>query len=1637
MIAGGDDPGSIGAGRIARDAERERLYALELRRVELERAQRQPGADGQALGATIARTRRAIVEQRGAVDKAETRVRDGIAGLVARRTPQQLIETWEDDIPIVLLPLRIETRWKTELAAGAQLWVRVFPDDIEVTTHEKVLTGAEVEHGRAYHVARRAAGDDAEARALAWHALVDRFGANRAAWVALQTKPINEDAASADPQIELEFTDPELTKPDSWTTAPHTRVLPDRFVLLGWRGDELVLEEVGELVDDVVVLGPSPLEDRDGGPSISRDALTNKLRLGESFAWVRDFDAAVRRGLGFRIDVDDDAVASGFDRLLVLGVKHSASADEARHLVEDLLDNHHYSLSGLAVVPQGTPTNNTEGNDSGYARAGRDAGQSVMTEAGPPLFVPVADRSTATDGQRVADYLGIDYEPLVHVEGADLTDNAEAVAMNRALYAGTLGYYLDHMLNEVVGDGGLAAVRQHFSTHVTGRGPVAAIRVGSQPYGILPTSAFKRWRTSPARGQGAIATVARRDPFQATLYAVLARLDEAWSSIDPGPAQIGAPGNGAAHLLDVLGLQPTSAELYQRVGYSWDYLRNLEEFAFFGGAHFGDVLAMAIEGQAARGLLAGLGYAGEHDDGTPKPLPLLLTLIWRHYHVKLDATQLIDGQPLSEATPIKALDPSLPDNYIDWLRANAADADKLERQDFGRASAPGTLLYMMLRFSLLMEAAHGIHLWLGRREVEADELVRSRKFMNIGPQPSPSAWEVFRAPANRIVAQEATAEPLLKLIHFPQFAADEGRNVREQLDALLVLRGLPTARLERALVEHVDTLSYRLDAWQTSLFARRLHDLRRLDEPADKRRTGLFLGAYGLLEHVRPASGHRKKISERELPEPLRTGADNLFVENASGGYVHAPSLNHATAAALLRNGYLTHATPEAPDALAVNLSSDRVRRARYLLDGIRNGQSLEVLLGVQFERGLHDWTTRPDQPVILDQLKPEFRAAFPIRRTRVPQTAGADAGASIVMEDHTVVNGLDLARSTLAYPYGVAGLTALSAQQRAAIIGEKDAIANTLDSLRDVLTAEGAYQLALGNFERATAVLQSAGSATAPPEVEVLRTPRSTGISFTNRLAVQLSPSVTANPWPAIAMTDRALLEPSLNNWIGTLLGDPATIRCRVSAVDAGGGVLTISGVLAERTMTLAELRVQPLDFVHIVRRQAEESGVADLEARVRYAFARVRDVPDDAVVRIAFADAGADPNARPFAEALALGDRIRRLLGASRPLAASHFQSASKDAPPPPGNPGRIDLPELRARVGTRLAAVRGRFGALQTAVDDARTSPGLATAEALRAALVDIAVAGFAFALPQSAVGAADAQLDTLVRQGDSVLAQAAEVGPKTDAALASVDAAEGSAERKAGELTDVARAWMADDFVLLPRFVFADAAAVAQADAARDSLLTYARDTAGMALPVDEWLHGVACVRPLVHNFEIVRAMADATLDEPLRCAPLQMPHAAGDSWLGVQYPPDVAVLHDTVAIVQHLPQGFAAAGPQCGLLVDEWVETVPAREEVTGLTFNFDAPDSAPPQALLLAVTPEITGRWSWDDLVETVLDTFRRVRLRAVEPDAIGSLTGIGTLLPAVMAEFSTGTSTVSLDYALMVPEISAAVLATPQTAGG
>jgi hypothetical protein len=80
-----------------------------------------------------------------------------------------------------------------------------------------------------------------------------------------------------------------------------------------------------------------------------------------------DFDKAVRRGMGFRIDLTPQQ-AAGFDRLFVLGIRLGSDAAKAKAELETLFQHHYFSRTGFAFLPQGSPTNNTDDGDSAYTR---------------------------------------------------------------------------------------------------------------------------------------------------------------------------------------------------------------------------------------------------------------------------------------------------------------------------------------------------------------------------------------------------------------------------------------------------------------------------------------------------------------------------------------------------------------------------------------------------------------------------------------------------------------------------------------------------------------------------------------------------------------------------------------------------------------------------------------------------------------------------------------------------------------------------------------------------------------------------------------------------------------------------------------------------------------------------------------------------------------------------------------------------------------------------------------------------------------------------------------------------------------------------------------------------------------------
>ncbi len=75
-----------------------------------------------------------------------------------------------------------------------QLWVRIYPDDIFVDTHEEAITQNELNAGMQFWKVWWAASHDADMEMAAWKTLCTALGTKRASWVARLLKPLDSES---------------------------------------------------------------------------------------------------------------------------------------------------------------------------------------------------------------------------------------------------------------------------------------------------------------------------------------------------------------------------------------------------------------------------------------------------------------------------------------------------------------------------------------------------------------------------------------------------------------------------------------------------------------------------------------------------------------------------------------------------------------------------------------------------------------------------------------------------------------------------------------------------------------------------------------------------------------------------------------------------------------------------------------------------------------------------------------------------------------------------------------------------------------------------------------------------------------------------------------------------------------------------------------------------------------------------------------------------------------------------------------------------------------------------------------------------------------------------------------------------
>ncbi|MCD4779657.1 MAG: hypothetical protein K8S27_03795 [Candidatus Omnitrophica bacterium] len=718
------------------------------------------------------------------------------------------------------------------------------------------MTRDEIEAGLRYRTAFDN-GDNVEKRD-AWRQLASSLGTRRAAYV---SRTMLRDRNSTPEE-----------KTVNWRKPPKLKGLPDHFEVFAYRGSELVhhvqvIPPGGRISDNLSILAP---------PDVLQDGL-----FDDDSQWVVDFTAAETAGMAVKILMSDDDLRQGFSRLVVVGLR-SGSPEEGKALLEELLDGHRFT-DGFGFVPYDTPTNNTPEARSGYLATESHSESSFETEVqGSPLwhlpaYVDRYPTKYPTNAQTwgAALGLGVKNEVLRYVENSGDYTDAYASHLQAVLSPVLIRYLFDHMLPGVLEPGDAGRVATEFSYLVRARGPLPTIRIGNQPYGVLPVSSIGRKSAQRPFGWESSASLGGSAKMADKLQHVLTRLFERWSKwarIKELVPRVTRDGDPDEELLQILSMQPTSIAYQARPFIGEDFISwllivsqgRLYPDALSADANLPtgeDVSAVSVlmdwyrqwknKQEDAAAILHNIGGTSSSEDSySDKPLFRLSG--WR------------EGTADPIPTTVGSDPDDVPENYLPAVLAEALSG--------GPAVTSQTLLYDMIRRSQKLDNRTNTHLrtLLGSPIDELDtvtaldffnsattpeqivERIRDDPDYGLGP---PRAYGVRLSLAKRIL-DIRNRLPGGKFITLDQI--DEIRGVGDDTwhDILYSFPEIPQTSGLRELYrpdydslfrQALDLCTHRLDAWLTACAYRRLRAMR------GGAPEGIYFGAYCWVEDLVPS----------------------------------------------------------------------------------------------------------------------------------------------------------------------------------------------------------------------------------------------------------------------------------------------------------------------------------------------------------------------------------------------------------------------------------------------------------------------------------------------------------------------------------------------------------------------------------------------------------------------------------------------------------------------------------------------------------------------------------------------------------------------------------------------------------------
>lgn len=1312
----------------------------------------------------------------------------------------------------VLLPVRIETAFDPH-AGGCRLRVIVMPDVPWIDRHDATVRNEELS---ALDVAwRDAVGDfTTDQGRIAFNRLVHAYGGARAAWLArtfpAQASADGFEANRASAQMR-DTPRPSLIRGlpraiELWAARTPPAGPPVLLATLNPSGNALRME----INEDAPAPGPGE----------------------ETFSPT--WDGARAAGLAADMELADVGVLpEDIDVLYAIGI----GDDDPTELFAA-----HRDAGLLAILAPGMPTNTVAGapaadlgrDDEAWiatvraARSDDEEGLLSGTLTGRrdqlgPVPAPARGRANEAPGNEA---LAI----LPHDERARL--------LVRTLWPALWGANLKDIWGVDFGDLD-AALRlgTWAGMNLLPEGPLPPIRIGDQPYGVLPVTSLARWDA-----------VGDATNVEATLVAHLPEARTVWARVARHTGTIA--GADADKVLQLLERLPVTLHLMQTAQVPLEVM----QLALSATTPPAAVLDWWRKQAAVPRMLRG---------GEPERAFVQF------------------GSQSDIALPL--VEPTKPADDPAWIRTDGRTLFARALHWFARTFKPrlGRSVFEILHSG--QPASLLFRLILNSAIVAASEVVRTANGV--------------RGPVT--VGEGRLSERFDSGASPGQLGATPAGGLFEALwQALDPLADEDPRILERTFLATLDTASHRLDPWITGIAWRRLST-----EPyfSERRR----LGAYGWVD--RPYSGTRG---------PTRAGL------------LLAPSVTQARTAVILRDKAV-YDPMSAAGALPgtrrwdMSIDSARARLAQRLAAEVRIGAPLAEVLGREIERIVAGKGA-------IDALRQRYllHSANQGRRVCDGEQVIARTPAQITADTGVV----------------------LRADQEAQLAELREAV----DVYGDLLVADAVFDVVSGRGDTAGAAMEAAAGLDLPPEIDVLRTPRS-GDSASTVLLAALPHRVP--PAAADGMSPVLLAEPSYAAYVDATFPAPTQWTwTREDAVRTADGKIT----LVTKNVTLADLRLEVIDLV--VLRPEQIAGLV---------LAHTQD--DRASVQ---------PRVRTDGTGPQLHARLQRLGTTlcgqpalpSHTTAEVHRVDASKD------NAVRDDL-------FARYTSVHAQATAVQAALFAASAPPVLAASG--DAALLAAQRFGIVPTPNAQIVDPGDRRQDTLLKAHDALgdrLDKAPDPGIAATATLA--------ADRISRALSDlVAPGGGLPVFAHLNRTQLASTAGAAAAMTVepREAMPLAGNPGAGGNRLDRAWLATIAAVRASAARVESYQ------FEATLKSWPT---FAAWTNWPDNPWQRDVVrPSHATDPPLPTLVVTYAPAhtldddnAELAVVLLDSWTETVPSQQQTVTAAFGFNAPASRPPQAILLAVPPVDNAPLDSATLLDILAETRDLVHARMATPRDLHAL---------------------------------------------